>query len=111
MISNDIALVYMKNAPQNLFDQQPNIAAIALPLRSDANIDLHGYIGTISGFGQKNDNTVSYELLYTTAGILHNGYCSYYFGDYIQDSNVCIDTYGGYSTCSGDSGKITFSSN
>lgn len=104
LLRNDIALAYMRNAPQNLFDQNQNIAPIALPLRSDANTELHGYIGTISGFGEIRDHVTTYELHYTTVGVLANNYCTSYFGDYVQPSNICIDTYGGYSTCVGDSG-------
>lgn len=103
LLRNDIALIYMQNAPSNLFDL-PNVAPIALPTRSDANIDLHGYFGTITGFGQINDFQQSYDLLYTTVNIIHNDICRAYYHDYIQPSNVCIDTVGGYSTCPGDSG-------
>lgn len=105
-LRNDVALVFMRSATPNLFDQNPNMAPIELPTRNDANIELHGYMGTISGFGEIRDRVTTYELHYTTVGILSNNYCTPYFGDYVHTSNVCIDTYGGYSTCSGDSGKI-----
>jgi Trypsin len=102
LLLNDVGLVYLANAPSNLFDH-PYIGRIALAC-ADEN-PLPGTIVTPSGFGRYNDTTSSQILRYTTAPIITNTQCANVFGSYVTAGNICIDTTGCRSTCSGDSGK------
>ena len=99
-ISNDVGMLFMRDAPSNLFDS-PNIGPINLPRPGDENFSLVDRWLTLSGYGMYNDQSSSSVLRYSTAPAITNAACANVFGTYVTDGNLCISTVHGSSTCSG----------
>lgn len=105
-LENDIALIFMANAPKNLFTLNNFIRGISLPTSIDGTINLAGSIATISGYGKVNNTHGSSNLQWAQAPIITNAVCSITFPYVIKNGNICISTIDKRSTCSGDSGDF-----
>ena len=103
-IENDIALIFMANAPNDLFTLNNFVRGIPLPISSDDTINLAGSIATISGYGKVNNTHASSNLQWAQAPIITNALCSNTYPGIIKNGNICISTVDKRSTCSGDSG-------
>ncbi|CAO1432960.1 unnamed protein product [Diamesa serratosioi] len=99
-ISNDIALVRLASA----IPQHASVNYISLPRRAEVNENLTGKAGIISGFGRDSDNSsIKGTLRWVEVTIIQNEVCEKSYENVIS-SNVCVETNGGKSACSGDSG-------
>uniref|UniRef100_A0A1I8NZ01 Peptidase S1 domain-containing protein n=1 Tax=Stomoxys calcitrans TaxID=35570 RepID=A0A1I8NZ01_STOCA len=101
-LENDIALMRLP-AQVALSDA---IQPIPLPKLYD-NHPTYEYLEAItSGWGRENDASpsISTYLRYVVRYTLTNPECQFVYGNSVKASNICIDTTGGKSTCSGDSG-------
>lgn len=103
-VVNDIGMIFLQSAPQNLTTSYSGIATISLPISTDVNVNLTSKTGTISGYGMFNDSADSKTLRWANAPIISNDECKKTFGPYVTNGNVCISTKGGFGTCAGDSG-------
>lgn len=101
-VVNDIALIRLVNTIAN----DPKVGIVQLPSRSDAGIVLDGKLATIAGFGRYSDASgPSPNLRWVRTLIAPNDKCEKVFGKAnVRDTNLCLDTTGGKSTCQGDSG-------
>jgi secreted trypsin-like serine protease len=100
-IANDIALIRLsQNVTYGLVIQK-----ITLP-RSTSNF--FNKTGIVSGFGVYSDvnSTLSNVLRYTFVRVMNGSNCLVSYGSnfFTSDKHLCIDTKGGASSCSGDSG-------
>lgn len=102
-IINDIALVRLVNTITN----NANVGIVQLPLTSDKTITLEGIIATIAGFGRTTDvSGPSQYLRWVQAPLVANEICEKVYGKAnVHDTNICLDTTGGRSSCQGDSGE------
>lgn len=101
-LANDIALVRLLSTIKN----DPNVGIVQLPSRLDSTVTLDGMVATIAGFGRTSDTTGPSQILKWVQGpIAPNDACVKVFGRYnVRDTNLCLSTAGGRSTCQGDSG-------
>lgn len=101
-VVNDIALIRLVNTIKN----DPKVGIVSLPNRSDANVALEGKTATISGFGRYTDTSGPSQFLrWVQAPVASNEKCEKVFGKAnVRDTNLCLDTTGGRSSCQGDSG-------
>lgn len=101
-VVNDIALVRLVNTIKS----DPNVGIVQLPARSDAGSVLDGKVATIAGFGRYTDTSGPSPLLrWVQAPLANNEKCEKVFGKAnVRDTNLCLDTTGGKSSCQGDSG-------
>lgn len=99
---NDIALIRLVNTIKT----DVNVAIVQLPSRADASVNLDGKLASISGFGRTSDTSgPSQHLKWVQTSIAANEKCEKVFGKAnVKDTNLCLDTSGGRSTCQGDSG-------
>lgn len=99
---NDIALLRLVNTIKN----DPNVAIVQLPLRSDASSILDGKAATVAGFGRYTDfSGPSQNLRWVSNPIAPNDKCEKVYGKAnVRESSLCFDTLGGKSSCQGDSG-------
>jgi secreted trypsin-like serine protease len=106
-LENDVGLIFMVTASESILHHS-HIATIALPLQSDASTNLVGRISTASGFGATEDGAnrqPSDVLRFVSMPVMSNVQCRQTFGAFILESNLCVDTVGGFSPCVGDSGE------
>lgn len=98
-VVNDIALVRLVSTIKN----DANVGIANLPMRSDANILLDGFLATIAGFGRYSDTSgPSQHLRWVQTPIAPNEKCEKVYGKAnVRDTNLCLDTTGGRSTCQG----------
>lgn len=101
-VSNDIAVIRLINTIAN----DPNVGIVKLPTRADALVALEGKLSTIAGFGRTTDTSNPSQFLrWVQAPIAPNEMCEKVFGKAnVRETNVCLDTTGGRSSCQGDSG-------
>jgi transmembrane serine protease 9 len=102
-LENDIALIYVESAPEDL-SKKSNTAAVKLPAENQETI---GMMGTISGFGAvMNFGIISPILRYTILQIVNNTVCSeaYQVDVLKRDTNLCLATTNTSSPCAGDYG-------
>lgn len=101
-LANDIALIRLLSTIKN----DPNVGIVNLPSRLDASVTLDGMVSTIAGFGRSSDITGPSQVLKWVQGpIAPNDACVKVFGQAnVRDTNLCLSTAGGKSTCQGDSG-------
>src|SRR5690349_19916028 len=92
-VANDIALVRLVNTITN----DPKVATVQLPKRSDHSISLEGKLATISGFGRTSDTSGPSQFLkWVRTTIVANENCEKVFGKAnVRDSNICLSTTGG----------------
>ncbi|KAG5669663.1 hypothetical protein PVAND_017546 [Polypedilum vanderplanki] len=105
-LENDVGLIFLSTAHETILNHQ-FVSTIALPLRTDISINLVGMNSTVSGFGatfNAPNNSPSDVMRFVSVPIMSNMQCRQSFGQFILDSNICVDTTGGRSPCSGDSG-------
>nr|XP_022920353.1 chymotrypsin BI-like [Onthophagus taurus] len=101
---NDIALVVL---PENSVYLSNIIQIVALPSYSDTQNDFLDESSTISGWGKISDAESTYTdlLHYVEAPIITNDECKmWYFGLFIEETNICASGLNGKSPCNGDSG-------
>ncbi|KAH8366185.1 hypothetical protein KR093_010059 [Drosophila rubida] len=101
-IENDISLIKL---PVSI-DFNENIQPIKLPVKSNTYNTYAGQQGISSGWGKTSDSATGATdiLQYIESPIMNNSGCSPWFGGVVRDTNICIKTTGGISTCNGDSG-------
>lgn len=77
---------------------------IALP-EDDSN-DYLGETSWVSGWGltSENANSISEVLNELSSHIMSNYACRLAYFGYVEDTNICMASYVGKATCSGDSG-------
>ncbi|XP_069700742.1 brachyurin-like [Periplaneta americana] len=101
-IRNDIAVVEL---PQPL--QFTNyISPVRLPTYSQQGTSFVGSVLRVSGWGKTYDGAtgITPALQFVDLTVITNNECAQTFGSGITSSNLCVSTYGGQSTCNGDSG-------
>lgn len=99
--ANDIALVKLFDIDPTVLEN-PSVKTIALPTAAEANVNLVGMQGTVSGFGSTSDtNKASNVMRFVTMPIISNQQCRATFGNFIREGNVCMSGNGGRSVCSG----------
>lgn len=101
-VRNDIALIRLKTTIKDA----ENIGIAELPSRSDASVVLDGKYAMISGFGRTSDSSGPSQFLkWVQTPLAPAEKCEKTFGKAnFQDTNLCLDTVGGRSSCQGDSG-------
>lgn len=101
-IRNDIALIRLVSTIKS----DPNVAIVQLPSHVDRSVVLDGKLATITGFGKSTDLAgPSHQLQWVRTLIAPNSVCEKTFGKVnVMDTNLCLDTTGGRSSCQGDSG-------
>lgn len=99
---NDIGLIRLVNTIKS----DPNVGIVNLPSRSDVQTLLDGKLATISGFGKTTDYSGPSQFLkWVRSPIAPNEKCEKVFGKTkVRDTNLCLETVGGKSSCQGDSG-------
>lgn len=99
---NDIALVRLVSTIIN----HPDVGIVSLPSRSEVSVNLEGRLATIAGFGRTSDTSGPSQFLrYIQVPIVANSVCEKVFGvTNVRDTNLCLDTSSGKSSCQGDSG-------
>jgi chymotrypsin len=102
-VVNDIALLRLVSTIVN----NPNVAIINLPTRSEALTSLEGKLATIAGFGRYTDTSgPSQQLRYVQNTIVSNSVCEKTFGKAnVRATNLCLEGTNGRSSCQGDSGS------
>lgn len=96
----------MEEATRELFAEFSSyIGVINLPTFDDVSRNLVGRDALISGFGAVNNDQDSSVLRFAETSIISNFKCSIFYWGLIKNSNICIGTWNGRSTCYGDSGK------
>ncbi|KAH8368677.1 hypothetical protein KR084_004301 [Drosophila pseudotakahashii] len=100
-LENDIALIRLPEAAI-LCD---SIKPIRLPGISCSNANYEYVPAVASGWGRLNDESaaISDTLRYVARFVESNEDCRYSYAN-IKSTNICMDTTGGRSTCTGDSG-------
>ncbi|XP_062131147.1 brachyurin [Drosophila sulfurigaster albostrigata] len=102
LLRNDISLIKLP-VP---IEFNEHIQPIKLPAKSNAYNTYAGQQGIASGWGKISDSATSATdiLQYISVPIMNNSGCSPWFGGVVYETNICIKTTGGTSTCNGDSG-------
>jgi hypothetical protein len=104
-LENDIGMIFMQDSSPNVFEEfKSYIGLVSLPSLNDASINLSGRDATISGFGMISNSVDSSVLRWAESSIISNKVCGMFFWGLIKNSNICINTFNGRSTCYGDSG-------
>ncbi|XP_017003409.2 brachyurin [Drosophila takahashii] len=100
-LENDIALIRLPEEAI-LCD---SIKPIRLPGISSSNSNYEYVPAVASGWGRLNDESaaISDSLRYVARFVESNEDCRYSYAN-IRSTNICMDTTGGRSTCTGDSG-------
>ncbi|KAH8378841.1 hypothetical protein KR009_001728, partial [Drosophila setifemur] len=100
-LENDIALIRLPE----LVKFGASIKAIRLPGVASRQASYEYYPAIASGWGRMNDDSaaISDHLRWVQSFVESNEDCRYSFAN-IQATNICMDTTGGRSTCTGDSG-------
>lgn len=106
-VLNDIALIRLVNTIKN----DPNVGIVMLPKRADHVVNLDNQMAMISGFGRTTDTSGPSQFLrWVQAPIAANEKCEKTFGKVnVRDTNLCLDTLGGRSSCQGGELKTSFS--
>ncbi|KAK2713059.1 brachyurin-like [Artemia franciscana] len=101
LISNDIAVIRL---PEPVTFTE-TISPVCLPTSDDVGNTFVGEMVTPTGWGRPSDstNSISPVLREVDAPVMTNADCDAVYG-IVTDSQICIDTTGGKSTCNGDSG-------
>ncbi|KAM8709575.1 hypothetical protein ACLKA7_016390 [Drosophila subpalustris] len=101
-LSNDISLIKLPVPIE--FNER--IQPVKLPVKSDSYNTYAGQQGVASGWGKISDSATGAtdKLQFIEVPIMNNSGCSPWFGGVVGDSQICIKTTGGTSTCNGDSG-------
>lgn len=100
--ANDIALIRLDGVDAGILNHK-DVATIAIPTADEANINLIGMRGTVSGFGSTADTSkASNDLRFVTMPIISNQQCQMTFGNFIRPTNLCMSGNGGRSVCSGE---------
>lgn len=101
-VRNDIALIRLKSTIKDV----ENIGIAQLPSKSDASVVLDGKLAKISGFGRTSDTSGPSQFLkWVETPLAPAEKCEKTFGKAnFKDTNLCLDTVGGRSSCQGDSG-------
>ncbi|XP_034107519.1 brachyurin [Drosophila albomicans] len=102
LLRNDISLIKLP-VP---IEFNEHIQPIKLPAKSNTYNTYAGQQGIASGWGKISDSATSATdiLQYISVPIMNNSGCSPWFGGVVYETNICIKTTGGTSTCNGDSG-------
>lgn len=89
-LENDIALIFMKNATENILSWS-FISLIQLPLPADGETNLLNRDSTVAGFGRTSDSsaTNSQFLQHITVPIISNARCAENYQTY--DTNICVN--------------------
>ncbi|XP_002134820.1 brachyurin [Drosophila pseudoobscura] len=100
-LDNDIALVRMPEAA--VFSR--SIEVIRLPGMASSHASYDYVPATTSGWGRMSDESdfISDHLRYVVQFVESNEDCQYSYAN-VKPTNICMDTTGGRSTCTGDSG-------
>ncbi|XP_017072055.2 brachyurin [Drosophila eugracilis] len=100
-LDNDIALLRL---PEDAIICD-SIRPIRLPGISSRSVSYDYVLAVASGWGRMNDEStaISDTLRYVARFVESNEDCIYCYTN-IKYSNICMDTTGGQSTCTGDSG-------
>ncbi|ERL89799.1 hypothetical protein D910_07160 [Dendroctonus ponderosae] len=100
IILNDIALIHLKE-PVEL---TANIQPIEIP--EDDSQDYAGETSLVTGWGRPSETVagISPVLNELTSHVMSNYPCRLAYLGYVEDSNICMSSYLGNATCSGDSG-------
>ncbi|XP_068149062.1 brachyurin [Drosophila tropicalis] len=100
-LENDIALLKL---PQPAI-LSGCIKPIKLPAIASSYASYDYKMATTSGWGRINDvsTAISNELRYVVRYVESNEDCIYTYAN-VKPTNICMDTTGGQSTCTGDSG-------
>ncbi|XP_039487757.1 brachyurin [Drosophila santomea] len=101
-ITNDISLIKLPVPIE--FNEY--IQPAKLPVKSDSFNTYGGENAIASGWGKISDSATGATdiLQYAKVPIMNNSGCSPWYFGLVADSNICIKTTGGISTCNGDSG-------
>ncbi|KAH8302042.1 hypothetical protein KR044_002003 [Drosophila immigrans] len=102
LLLNDISLIKLPVA----IEFNANIQPVKLPVKSNTYNTYAGQQAIASGWGKTSDSAAGATdiLQYISVPIMNNSGCSPWFGGVVVDTNICIKTTGGTSTCNGDSG-------
>lgn len=103
LVTNDIGMIFLKNAPKNLCESYKGVNCIKLPSQEDASTELGGQQGLITGYGKFDDSTYSDILRYIYAPIITNERCKKSFGSWLNDGNICTSS----GTCAGLKFEVT----
>ncbi|KAH8364002.1 hypothetical protein KR084_001405 [Drosophila pseudotakahashii] len=101
-ISDDISLIKLP-VPIEFNDY---IQPAKLPVKSDSYSTYEDETALASGWGKISDSAtgVTDLLQFIEVPIMSNTACNRWFFGLVLDTNICIKTTGGTSTCNGDSG-------
>lgn len=102
-LANDIALIRLANKAN--FNQS-NIQPICLPFGRYADLNLHGKIAVISGWGVTENGFRNMQLLKAIVPTISNTLCNklYQGRISISDGQICAGVFKGRDSCGGDSG-------
>ncbi|XP_026760462.2 collagenase-like [Galleria mellonella] len=102
--ANDIAMLYLPNSIE--FNQA--IRPLILPYGSLLTMDYTGVWARAAGFGRFSDvitssanSTIARNVFLQVITVQQ---CRNVFGNYVLESNICTNGYGGVGICQGDSG-------
>ncbi|KAH8380333.1 hypothetical protein KR009_010035 [Drosophila setifemur] len=101
-ITNDISVIKLP-VP---IEFNEHIQPANLPVKSNTYESYSGEDGIASGWGKISDSATGATdiLQFATMPIMANSGCSPWYLGLVGDTNICIKTTGGISTCNGDSG-------
>lgn len=101
-VRNDIALIRLRSTIKD----NENVGIVQLPSRADASVLLDEKLAMISGFGRTSDTSGPSQFLkWVQTPIAPDSKCEKTFGKAnYKETNLCLDTVGGRSSCQGDSG-------
>ncbi|KAH8303574.1 hypothetical protein KR018_003534 [Drosophila ironensis] len=100
-LRNDISLIRIPHV-----DYSAAIHNVELPKHESHYSSYDGDEVIASGWGRTSDSAsgVAAHLQYAHMKIISNSVCKRTYGTTIRDSNICVSTPAGVSTCNGDSG-------
>ncbi|XP_061401170.1 serine protease 1-like [Musca vetustissima] len=100
-LKNDISLIKIPSVSYT-----SRIKAVELPKIANSYSKYEGDTVVASGWGRISDSSssVTNHLRYADMKVISNTECKKTFGNTITESNICVSTSGGISTCNGDSG-------
>ncbi|XP_019893388.1 serine protease 1 [Musca domestica] len=100
-LKNDISLIKIPSVTYT-----SKIKAVKLPAIASSYSTYAGDTAVASGWGRTSDSSsaVASHLKYADMKVITNTVCKATFGTTITDSNICVSTPNGVSTCNGDSG-------
>ncbi|KAL7732805.1 hypothetical protein ACLKA6_005941 [Drosophila palustris] len=101
-LRNDISLIKIPSVSYS-----SRIAAVKLPARASSYSTYAGETVVASGWGRESDSasSVATNLQYVDLKVITNAVCAATYGtSIVTDSQICVETPNGRSTCNGDSG-------